>query len=55
LDEIRKIIYKTKVFELDFIETAISKTLKEKLEKVFLTAKYEGKKVKINVNSVITE
>ncbi len=56
VDELEKIIQKTNRFELEFMETAISKAFKEKLEKLFERgSKMIGNSAKIHVNSVITE
>jgi hypothetical protein len=35
IDELKQIIEKTKVFEFEFMETAISKKQQKKLEKIF--------------------
>ena len=54
-DELQKIVQKTKVFEFEFMETAISKAYQGKLEKLFKGAKALGNKATIHVNSVISE
>jgi hypothetical protein len=55
-DELKTLIKKTKNFELEFMETAISKRKAKELEDIFSnTSKPRGYKSRINVNSVITE
>ena len=52
----RQIIRKTGRFEMEFMETAISKKKAKELEKLFEVAeKSSGNVARINVNSVISE
>jgi hypothetical protein len=55
-DELRTIISKTPQFELEFMETAISKRKASELQRLFKSAsRPAGFNSRINVNSVITE
>lgn len=55
IDELKQIIEKTKVFEFEFMETAISKKQQKRLEKVFESGRLYKNKALIHVNSVISE
>lgn len=55
LDELTRIIKNNKVFEFEFMETAISKKQQKKLEKLFESGKLYKNKAVIHVNSVISE
>ena len=54
-DELKTIIKNNKNFELEFMETAISKKKAQELENIFATSKSKGYSCRINVNSIITE
>lgn len=55
-DELVKLIKKTKSFEFEFMETAISKAMKSQLEVLFENAaKSSGNNAVLHINSVISE
>jgi len=55
IDELKQIIEKTKIFEFEFMETAISKKQQKKLEKLFENGRLYKNKAILHVNSVISE